>query len=69
MLGTPKHFTVGSNFFMDLDTQTHSLACIFQTVPDQKNKTRLSFARMQGKKLEATIKFLGANDINIALHR
>ena len=66
MLGTPKHFTVGSNFFMDLDTQTHSWHTYSRP---KKNKTRLSFARMQGKKLEATIEFFRTNDINIALHR
>ena len=46
MLGTPKHFTVGSNFFMDLDTQTHSLACIFQTT--KKPKKQIEFRAHAG---------------------
>ena len=55
MLGTPKHFTVGSNFlWIWTPKPTPGIH-----IPDQKNKTRLSFARMQGKKLEATIELLG----------
>ena len=68
MLGTPKHFTVGSNF---LWIWTPKPIPPGMHILDQKNKqkTRLSFALMQGKKLEATIEFFRTNDINIALHR